>query len=120
MRKDVPQILEAGRVRTGEYGSDPIHRFNGAFTIIGLKLIVSDGTLPEAKGWEHVSVSLKERTPTWGEMCFVKNLCWHEDETVVQFHPKQSAYVTHHPNCLHLWRHKSGHGLPPTILVGPK
>lgn len=55
-------------------------------------------------GWEHVSVSLYNRLPTWDEMCLVKSLFWDEEETVIQFHPKKSQYVNQHPFCLHLWK----------------
>lgn len=55
-------------------------------------------------GWEHVSVSYHRRTPTWDEMCKVKEMFWNDEETVVQYHPKKSEYVNLHPHCLHLWR----------------
>lgn len=72
-------------------------------------------------GWDHVSVSLKNRPPNWSEMCFVKKLFFDEEETVVQFHPKKSEYVNNHPHCLHLWRStKAEHELPPFILTGIK
>ena len=72
----------------------------------------------EKQEWEHVSVSLPNRCPTWAEMCFVKALFWEDHEAVIQFHPPQSEYVNVHPYCLHLWRHKDGHVCPPSILVG--
>lgn len=34
-------------------------------------------------GWEHVSVSLSNRCPTWEEMCMVKDIFWGEDECVI-------------------------------------
>ena len=55
-------------------------------------------------GWEHVSVSLARRCPTWEEMCMVKGIFWGEEECVVQFHPPRSEYVNRHPYCLHLWK----------------
>ena len=55
-------------------------------------------------GWEHVSVSLKKRCPTWDEMCMIKDIFWSDDECVVQFHPHKSEYVNTHPYCLHLWK----------------
>lgn len=55
-------------------------------------------------GWEHVSVSLKKRCPTWEEMCMIKDIFWGDDECVVQFHPTKSEYVNAHPYCLHLWK----------------
>jgi hypothetical protein len=81
-----------------------------------LKVVVSDGG-----EWDHVSVSCENRCPNWAEMCFVKELFFEDDETVVQFHPKKSEYVNNHPYCLHLWRKQDGeHELPPSIMVGLK
>jgi hypothetical protein len=69
-------------------------------------------------GWEHVSVSYRRRTPTWDEMCKVKEMFWNENETVVQYHPKKSEYKNLHEHCLHLWR-KCGEDfeLPPREYV---
>jgi hypothetical protein len=72
-------------------------------------------------GWDHVSVSVQgtmKRVPNWQEMCFVKDLFFREDETVVQFHPKKSDYVNIHPHVLHLWK-KQDHEyeLPVTVMV---
>lgn len=69
-------------------------------------------------GWEHVSVSLQNRCPTWDEMCRIKDIFWGEDECVVQFHPPKSEYVNLHPYCLHLWK-KIGEkaDLPPKEFV---
>jgi len=60
-------------------------------------------------GWEHVSVHAcnahgRTRTPSWKEMCAVKDLCWDAEDEVVQFHPPRSEYVNLHPHVLHLWR----------------
>lgn len=86
-----------------------------------LKIMADDG---EDSGWEHVSVSLMEsanRCPSWEEMCLVKSLFWDDEETVIQFHPPKSEYVSFHAGCLHLWKCVSQpFPLPPSILVGPK
>lgn len=93
------------RLRVGEMGSDASAGNNGAFLIPNspgqppLRVIASDDG-----GWEHVSVSLPNRCPTWDEMCKVKALFWDEEDCVVQFHPPKSDYVNLHPYCLHLWR----------------
>lgn len=55
-------------------------------------------------GWDHVSASYKHRCPTWDEMCFVKDLFFHDNECVVQYHPPKADYKNIHPFCLHLWR----------------
>lgn len=75
---------------------------------------------PSEAEWQHVSVSLPDRCPTWTEMCKVKNLFWDANETVVQFFPREDEYINNHRFCLHMWKHKDGHNLPPSILVGAK
>lgn len=95
---------------------------NNGWFVIPLKhgqkvnVIASNGM-----GWEHVSVSRKDRCPLWEEMCQVKALFWDDDDCVVQFHPPRSEYVNNHPNCLHMWR-PIGVSLPmpPSIMVGFK
>jgi len=72
-------------------------------------------------GWEHVSVSFQRRTPTWEEMCIVKDLFWDGDDCVVQYHPPESAYVNNHPYCLHLWKPRGvPMPMPPEWMVGFK
>lgn len=69
-------------------------------------------------GWDHVSVSLNNRCPNWEEMCMIKDIFWEEEETVVQFHPKKSAYVNNHPYVLHMWKRVGDEiELPPRILI---
>lgn len=58
--------------------------------------------------FEHVSVSLAHRCPTWEEMCKVKDLFWDAEDVVVQFHPAKSDYVNLAKTCLHLWRWTKG------------
>lgn len=82
----------------------------GAFVIklksgVELSVIADNGI--RSPEWEHVSVSLKERCPTWEEMCQIKDLFFREDEAVIQIHPAKEEYVNIHKNCLHLWRPKN-------------
>jgi len=79
-----------------------------------------DPELKDVDNWEHVSVSIENRCPTWEEMCLVKSLFWEPEDTVVQFHPPESDYVNAHRFCLHLWRYKGIMPRPPSITVGPK
>jgi hypothetical protein len=127
MRNCLPEKLEAGRVTSGPLGGDHSWGCYGAFFVQGpcgemLAIVASGGDADDqmSEGWEHVSVSTRRRNPNWQEMCFVKDLFWDETETVIQFHPPRSEYVNNHNFCLHLWRHKEGHRLPPSILVGLK
>ena len=97
------------------------HQYNWGYFDIerqgSLLRVISSGTSEET-GWEHVSVSLHNRCPTWEEMCYIKNLFWKEEETVIQFHPKKSKYTNHFPYVLHLWRKLDGeHELPPEVCI---
>lgn len=58
-------------------------------------------------GWDHVSVSLVSRCPSWDEMCWVKDIFFDPEECVIQYHPPKSRYKNCHPHCLHLWRPQS-------------
>lgn len=108
-------------MRTGPLGSDESAGNNGAFIFpMGelemVRFIASDGY-----GWEHVSISLCTRCPTWEEMCYFKDLFWDDDDFVVQMHPPKSVYVNNHPYCLHLWRKAGTNDFcerPPSVLVG--
>lgn len=88
-----------------------------------LKVIATDGRAPEEshhpQAWEHVSVSLPARCPTWGEMCKVKSLFWDDEDCVMQLHPPRSQWVSNHAYCLHLWRPVDLQiPQPPAIMVG--
>lgn len=82
---------------------------------VTLKVIASCGF-----GWEHVSVSLPNRTPTWDEMEFVRELFWQDDETVMQLSVPRSEHISLHRYCLHLWRPTDvAVPVPPAWMVGP-
>ena len=102
-RKNMFHVPNKYRIREGKFGSTDEIGNCGAFTIpfgsYEFVVIASDGM-----GWEHVSVSLKNRCPNWTEMCYMKNLFWDKEDCVVQFHPPQNEYVNNNENCLHLWR----------------
>lgn len=69
-------------------------------------------------GWDHVSVSLRNRCPTWAEMCAIKDMFFKADETCVEYHPAESDYVNMHPFCLHIWRCQDAEmPKPPKIYV---
>ena len=88
-----------------QFATDKSAGNNGAFWIWldkngkTFKVIACDGG-----GWEHVSVSLCDRCPTWKEMCSIKDLFWDEDDVVMQLHPAKSDHINVHSFCLHLWR----------------
>lgn len=115
------KVPEQYRVKEGHpLASDVRYGNNGLFRVphesYTLNVIASDG-----EGWEHVSVSLPNRTPNWKQMCFIKDLFWSDEDTVVQYHPPKSEYVNNHEHCLHLWKPIGAQiTTPPSILVGYK
>jgi hypothetical protein len=78
-----------------------------------LQVIASSGD-----GWDHVSVSLPTRTPSWREMEFIKRLFFKPDEVALQFHVPATDHINIHPNCLHIWRPIDVEiPLPPKVFV---
>lgn len=86
----------------------------GAFRLLdGLAVIASKGD-----GWDHVSVSLPDRTPTWDQMDRVKRMFFEDHETAMQLHLPPAQHINVHPHCLHLWRpHNAPIPLPPEEMV---
>lgn len=117
MRTQEPVILRGRKIHKGEAFPDD-WRF-GYYAVLGpcsdeLKIIASADY-----GWDHVAVSKRRHPPNWQEMCFVKDIFWDPEETVIQFHPPRSLYINQHPNVLHLWKPKTlGVLLPPRWMVG--
>lgn len=109
------------RIRSGHpLASDDSYGNNGAFVVpfesYTFMVIASDGA-----GWEHVSISLPTRDPSWKQMCAIKDMFWDPEDLVVQFHPPESEYVNNHEHCLHLWRAIARNmPAPEAILVGYK
>lgn len=97
--------------------ADPGDDYNGAFEIPlrGRRFLVyaSNGGL-----WDHVSVSLPDRCPTWEEMKEIKALFFKKNECAIEFHPPAAANISVHDYCLHLWRPQQVElPTPPRIMV---
>lgn len=119
MRHLTGKFLESRRVVSGPLASTRHCGFNGAFMVPLSNGTVAAVICSDGMGWDHVSVSLRDRCPTWAEMCEVKELFFDPHECVMQLHPPRADYFNNHPYCLHLWRPQSeGIPRPPAILVG--
>ena len=117
-------VPEQYRITDGQMASDKSYGNNGAFRIpvsgfkfLNMFIIASDGM-----DWEHVSIHLSDgimgSTPTWDDMCKIKDMFWDEEDCVVQYHPPKSKYVNVHKHTLHLWRPMNRViPLPPSKLI---
>lgn len=114
---------EQYRITKGQLRSTADYGCNGAFHIPTrpgqppFTVICSD-----QMGWQHISVSLPGRCPTWDEMCKVKAMFWDDEDCVMQLHPPKSQWISNHPYCLHLWAPMDGQRIPmpPSEMVGFK
>lgn len=100
------KVPERYRVRTGRMGSDESYGNCGAFRVpveLGTYAMLNCIASNEG-GWEHVSVSLPHRTPTWEEMEAIRVLFWGQESLVMQLHVPRSRWVNTHNYVLHLWR----------------
>lgn len=118
--KTLEELLHTPRLQVMQSGDD------GGY---GLAYLASNrrNTFPAlvifswGNGWDHVSVSYSNRTPTWDEMCEIKDMFFNPDEAAVEYHPAEEQYVNNHPHCLHIWK-PQGCTLPtpPTWMVGAR
>lgn len=112
-RLRTPQILE----RFGSYGDEGCGMFvlpSPAQSWVRVSVIAATGM-----GWDHVSVSTRNRAPFWEEMDAIKRLFFRPEEEAFQLHVAEADHVNVHPYCLHLWRpHFEVMPLPPKAMVG--
>lgn len=98
--RDLEDIKKNGYLKIEKEGEDG---FGGTFydkkTRCHLNFIMSWGC-----GFEHCSVSMPTRCPSWEQMCSIKELFWKDEECCMELHPPKSNYVNNHPYCLHIWR----------------
>lgn len=111
--------LNAFRIPLGKEWEPSPEDTSGAFAIPSpvdrQKLLVIAST---AHGWDHVSVSRRNRCPNWDEMETVKRAFFEPHEVAMQLHVTPDQHISIHPNCLHLWRPQAVEiPLPPLELV---
>jgi predicted HicB family RNase H-like nuclease len=94
------KVPHKDRITYGPMGSGDWAGNNGAFQInlsnrTDAMVVASNG-----EGWEHVSVRMidrstgKDRTPTWSEMCKIKDIFWagKKDEKKLLLRLPKKAY----------------------------
>ena len=92
---------------------DGIFAFRSPVDSKTLRVIASTG-----EGWEHVSVSRINKTPSWAEMEFVKRMLFKPEEVCMQLHVAVEEHISVHRFCLHIWRPINQEiPLPPSWMV---
>lgn len=116
--RELDEYRDEGPEVIGYFGS-PGDETCGVFHVptewhaFALKCVAATG-----EGWDHVSVSLPDRTPTWQEMDLIARMFFRENETAMQLHGPASEHVNLHAFTLHLWRLVDGKiPMPPKSMV---
>jgi hypothetical protein len=117
MKSKPSRAIERFRIIKGAMASTELYGNNGAFMIKyksrTYKVVISDQL-----GWDHVSVSLPNRIPTWKEMCIIKDIFFEDTEIVVQYHPAKENYINDSEYVLHMWRcQDKPMPMPPLMFV---
>ena len=117
MKSKPSNAIERFRIIKGILASNKSYGNNGLFMIKHksrvYKVVISDEI-----GWDHVSVSLPNRVPTWKEMCAIKDMFFEDNETAVQYHPAKEIYIDDFKYVLHIWRcQDEAMPMPPLIFV---
>lgn len=97
----------------------PIEYKNGKAKIIQDYDKVLNFMFSWACGFEHLSVSTTVKTPSWEQMCKMKDIFWNEDEVCMQLHPAKEDYIDNMKYCLHIWKPINEKiPTPPNLMVG--
>lgn len=102
--KELDHLRDLDSERKSYNGPNPEPASCGVFRMTqrelkGLLIIATS-----AGGWDHVSVSRKDRCPTWEEMELIKRIFFERDECAMQLHVPVKEHINNHPYCLHIWR----------------
>jgi hypothetical protein len=105
------------RMRHGNMRSNDDYGNNGVF-IVHLNGVAVTCIASDTDGWEHVSMSIPSRSPTYDEMERIKTVFWGNNPVVVIFmrhRPKNDLYVE---TRVGLWRNIAGDltAIPPEKL----
>lgn len=79
-----------------------IFDFEEWFTECGLKILVSTDSTPHGN-LRHVSVSRKDRYPSWEEIKAVRDKFLPNDKAAMMVLPTSEYFVNAHENCFHVW-----------------
>ena len=97
LHPEIPRVLPDGWTILQRFGDGGAYQFRN-----GLRVIVSTATMADGHEWMHISVSRKDRLPSYDDLKFVKNT-FAEKRFAYQVFPPPDDNVNIHEFCLHLW-----------------
>jgi hypothetical protein len=83
----------------------------------GLSAIVSCSQEQDGRWWMHLSVSHRNRVPTWQELAWCKDV-FIGDREAYQVLPPKARYINIHPNVLHMFALLDGSAALPDFTRG--
>jgi len=105
-RPDRAPILPPGWAAVSGYGPIAAHSWTYE-TVGGLRVIYSLDTLDDGEEWKHVSVSRRDRLPSWEDLVLVKELFIGPEREALQLLPKRSEHINLARHYLHIWARTS-------------
>jgi len=85
----------------------------------GLRVLVSLDHVQDGTEWLHVSVSRRDRIPSYQDLIEVKDLFITPEREAIQVFPPRDKHVNDHPHCLHLWSRIDGPVMPDMRIYEP-
>jgi hypothetical protein len=104
----LPHVLPSSWSKINAWAVPGSVAFN---SIDGLTVLVSVDVIGGIK-WLHMSISRRERYPSWDDICAAKDLFVGRDREAIQVLPKASEHVNLHCNCFHVWSNLDGPTTP--------
>ena len=83
-----------------------------SFTKNGLFIIAAIHKELDNNFWVHISLSRKNKIPSYKDLILVKNTFIGKDKKAIQVFPKEEEHVNFMENCLHLWHCVDNDPLP--------
>lgn len=84
----------------------------------GLFVMVSGAVELDGRRWIHVSVSRRDRLPSYDDLALVKRAFIGDERKALQVFAPSSEHYNLHAFCLHLWCCLDGDGLPDFRAMG--
>lgn len=84
----------------------------------GLFVMVSGAVELDGRRWVHVSLSRRDRLPSYDDLALVKRAFLGPDTRAIQLFVPEAEHVNRHRFCLHLWHCVDGDGLPDFRTMG--